>query len=236
MKKTCLTRGFVFMTYPKPPWTLKGFVVGTLHWIDSASVRSLLPSEGQIVEIWPGKTLASIYLAKYKAGSTLTYNELIVFPGLIRDRGPQGGWISHIYVDNPDSVAGGREIWGLPKEMAEFTWESSDRQSVTVSQGEQTLLRLNYRRLLLPLPLRGKFHSYSILEPALLRFAIRFRSWMGLVDSTLEIPEGSPLAKLPLSRQKLTYCCSTARLTVDAPESVGNSQFSRQKAIASWSS
>ncbi len=225
------------MVYPKPPWTLKGFVVGTLHWIDSASVRSLLPSECQIVEIWPGKTLANIYLAKYEAGSSLTYSELIIFPALIRDRGNQkgyqGGWVSHIYVDNPDSVAGGREIWGLPKEMAEFTWESSDRQMVTVRQGKQTLLRLRYRRSWLPLPLRGKFHSYSILEPALLRFAIRFRSWMGLVGSTLEIPESSPLAKLPLSQQKLTYRCSTAQLIVDAPENIGSSQFSRQTAIAS---
>jgi acetoacetate decarboxylase len=30
-------------------------------------------------------------------------------------------------VDNPDSVAGGREIWGLPKELAEFSWLGGDR-------------------------------------------------------------------------------------------------------------
>lgn len=224
------------MAYPKSPWTLKGFVVGTLHWIDSAAVRSLLPSECQLVEILPGKTLASVYLAKYEDGSALTYSELILFPGLVRYRGHQGVWISHIYVDNPDSMAGGREIWGLPKEMAEFRWESSDRQRVTVFQGEQTLLRLDYQRSFGDLPLRGKLHGYSILESALLQFAIRGRGWIGLVGSTLEIPASSPLAKLPLSRRKLTYRCSNARLTVEAPESVGNSQFSREKAIASLGS
>ncbi|WP_071515647.1 acetoacetate decarboxylase family protein [Geitlerinema sp. PCC 9228] len=220
------------MAYPKSPWTLKGFVVGTLHWIDSAAVRSLLPSECQIVEILPGKTLASVYLAKYEAGSALSYSELIVAPSLVRHGGKAGGWISYIYVDHPDSVAGGREIWGLPKEMAEFTWEKGNPSQVTVRQEGTTLLRLEYRRSLGYLPLRAQLYGYSILEPALLRFAIRMRGWMGGTGSRLEIPEESPLATLPLSRGKLTYRCPMAQLTVSAPESVGISQFIRKQAIA----
>jgi acetoacetate decarboxylase len=55
----------------------------------------------------------------------LEYSELIVIAGLVRYSGQIGGWVSHIYVDNADSVAGGRNIWGLPKELAEFIWEKN---------------------------------------------------------------------------------------------------------------
>jgi acetoacetate decarboxylase len=45
----------------------------------------------------------------------LEYNELIIIAAVLGYKGKFGAWISHIYVDNPDSVAGGREIWGYLK-------------------------------------------------------------------------------------------------------------------------
>jgi hypothetical protein len=46
---------------------------------------------------------------------------------------------------------GGREIWGLPKELAQFTWTE---HSVTVSQADKFLCTLNYRRQSFGLPLK----------------------------------------------------------------------------------
>lgn len=68
----------------------------------------------------PGWTFGGVYCAHYGAGSTLEYLELIVIPGLVRRGHRLGAWISHIYVDDAQSVAGGRSIWALPKELAEF--------------------------------------------------------------------------------------------------------------------
>jgi hypothetical protein len=90
-----------------------------------------------------------IMLADY-AGGTLAYHELIVFrPGFA---------VSHIYVDSPESMRGGRAIWKLPKELAEFTWS---RTAVEVRQNGRVLLQARMRRregrvpLLIPGPAIG---------------------------------------------------------------------------------
>ena len=55
-------------------------------------------------------------LANYRSG-TLRYRELIVFSHAT----PRGMVVTHIYVDDEQSLRGGREIWGLPKELASST-------------------------------------------------------------------------------------------------------------------
>ncbi|MEM5838755.1 acetoacetate decarboxylase family protein, partial [Pediococcus acidilactici] len=127
-----------------------------MQLIDIDRVRPLIPSELEIISVWPGKTLGGIYLSYYGSGSVLEYSELIVIAAFVGYKGKFGGWVSHIYVDNPDSVAGGREVWGLPKELAEFTWEGGvsaaqpealaprKEARVTVSQGNRLLCSLNY--------------------------------------------------------------------------------------------
>jgi acetoacetate decarboxylase len=125
------------MAYPPAPWRLKGYGLQTLHLVDIDRVRPIVPAHLQILSCFPGKTLGSVYVGQYEEGSTLSYSELIAAPALIYHQGKVGAWISHIYVDNPDSVAGGREIWGLPKELAQFAWEG--RSQVSVKQGDHPL-------------------------------------------------------------------------------------------------
>ena len=78
---------------------------------------------------WGGAMLANY------AGGTLAYHELIVFrPGFV---------VSHIYVDSAESMRGGREIWKLPKELAEFTYS---RSFVEVRRDGETLFSARIRR------------------------------------------------------------------------------------------
>ncbi|HAA28493.1 MAG TPA: acetoacetate decarboxylase, partial [Cyanobacteria bacterium UBA8553] len=139
------------MPYPSAPWTLQGYALQTLQLIDVERVRPLIPSEFEIVCVLPGKTVAGVYLSCYGSGSVLKYSELIVNTAIVRYFGKIGGWVSHLYVDSAASVAGGREIWGLPKALAEFTWKKNSPtvsgydNSVIVRQGEQVLCRLNYQ-------------------------------------------------------------------------------------------
>ena len=136
------------MNYPQPPWNLKGFAIQTLNLLDVERSRYFIPAELEIVSVLPGKTLGGIYLSAYGEGSLLQYNELIVVAGLTRYQNKVGSWISHIYVDNETSVAGGREIWQLPKEMADFSWEfdSDKKGKVTVRQNESLLCQLEYQK------------------------------------------------------------------------------------------
>ncbi|MEH2184094.1 acetoacetate decarboxylase family protein [Nostoc sp.] len=207
------------MPYPQAPWTLQGYAIQTLHLVNIDQVRSLIPLELEIISVWPGKTLASVYLSNYGSGSVLEYSELIVVPALINYQRKIGAWISHIYVDNVDSVAGGREIWGLPKELAKFTWEQG--KYVTVHQENQKLCSLKYNQQSLTWRQRLSASSFSAKGADLLIFPAEFKSVLGLIGSKLEIPTESPFFGISLGQPWLTVRCEQMSLQVDAPKVVG---------------
>ncbi len=210
------------MTYPQPPWTLKGDAFVTLQLLDIGRVRPLIPAELNIVSVLPGKTIGGVYLSKYSSGSVLEYSELIIIAGVLSYEGKFGGWVSHIYVDNPDSVAGGREVWGLPKELAQFSWEAS---SVTVSQSGNLLCKFNYQRQSFGLPLKLSASAFSCKESNLLIFPAFVEANFGLVSSKLEIPTTSPFASLNISQPILTVHSARLKLVVDAPTVVGQTRL-----------
>jgi len=207
------------MPYPQAPWKLQGYAIQTLNILDIDRVRPLIPSELNIISVWPGKTLGGVYLSYYAPGSELEYSELIVIAALVGYKGKFGGWVSHIYVDNPDSVAGGREIWGLPKEMAEFTWDQDN--CVTVRQGNRTLCRLNYNRQGFGWQQWIGASSFSNLGSDLLLFPAEAEFRLGIVSSKLEIPSQSTFASLNIGQPLLTVHADQMRLKVGAPEVVG---------------
>ena len=210
------------MTYPHPPWTLKGDAFVTLQLLDMARVRPLIPAELNIVSVLPGKTIGGVYLSKYSSGSVLEYSELIIIAGVLSYEGKFGGWVSHIYVDNPDSVAGGRQVWGLPKELAQFSWEAS---SVTVSQSGNLLCKFNYQRQSFGLPLKLSASAFSCKESNLLIFPAFVEANFGLVSSNLEIPPTSPFAELNIGQPILTVHSDRLNLVVDAPTVVGQTRL-----------
>ena len=211
------------MAYPQAPWTLQGYAFQTLQLIDIDRVRSLIPPELKIISVWPGKTVGGVYLSQYGSGSVLEYSELLVIAAFLSYEGKVGGWVSHIYVDNPDSVAGGREIWGLPKELAEFTWEEN---RATVRQGNSVLCTLNYNRQSFGWRQQLGASSFSAIGSHLLLFPAELNSRLGLVSSKLEVPAESPFASLNLGQSLLTVHSDQMRLVVGAPKVVG------QKAVA----
>lgn len=209
------------MPYPAAPWTLYGHALFTLNLLDIDRVRPFIPSEFKIVSVLPGKTLGGVYLSQYQGDSVLQYNELIVTPAMVNCAGKTGSWISHIYVDHPDSVAGGREIWGLPKEMAEFTWEAAEKSRVTVRQGEQLLCSLTYGSPFSLWKQSFSGQSFGGLETNVLLFKGETHLRPGLVSAQLDVSLSSPFAALQLGQPWLTIDAQELQLRVDAPEVVG---------------
>lgn len=207
------------MPYPQAPWTLQGYAIQTLHLVNVDQVRPLIPLELEIISVWPGKTLASVYLSYYGSGSVLEYSELIVVPALVNYQSKIGGWVSHIYVNNPNSVAGGREIWGLPKELAKFTWEQG--KFVTVHQENRKLCSLNYNQQSLAWRQWLTASAFSTKGGDLLIFPAEFESVLGLISSKLEIPGESPFSGIGLGQPWLTVRCEQMSLRIDAPNVVG---------------
>jgi acetoacetate decarboxylase len=210
------------MSYPPAPWHLYGNALLSIHAIDLAIAKEFVPADLEIVSVLPGKTLGSLYLSVYEANSTLQYHELIVAPALVRYQGKIGSWISHIYVDHPDSVAGGRNIWGLPKELADFSW-SEDR--VAVSQGDRSLCQVRYDRFGLPLTPWGKIelsgNVFGGLATDILAFTGDFETSLKWISFDLSIPDESPFATINFGHPWFSIQCNRLHLTANAPTIVG---------------
>ncbi len=207
------------MSYPPTPWTLQGYAIQTLHLVNIERSRPLIPAELKILPIWPGKTLGAVYLSFYGSGSVLEYSELIVVPAVVIYRGKIGPWISHIYVDNADSMAGGREIWGLPKEMADFTWEQGKR--VTVRQGDQKLCTLNYNQQNLAWRQQLAVSTFSTMGSNVVTFPAVCECLLGLIACELKIPAESPFSGMNLSQPFLTVRCEQMKLQIGNTKVVG---------------
>jgi acetoacetate decarboxylase len=203
----------MLMIYPPAPWRLKGNGLQTLHLVDIDRIRPFVPAHLKIFSCFPGKTLGGIYVGIYEEGSTLQYSELIAVPALIQEQGRIGVWISHIYVDNPDSVAGGREIWGLPKELAQFTWEGA---GVIVRQDDRPLCRLRSAWQLPAIEHPVQVPAFSLIN-RLSHFAGKGKvRWQG-AGVELYIPPASPLAALGLGQPLLGVRLSALDLSVESP-------------------
>lgn len=208
------------MACPPPPWTLKGYGLQTLHLLHVEQVQSYLPPELTIVQVLPGLTIGMVYAASYSAASVMPYNELIVANAIVAYQGKVGAWISHIYVDNPDSVQGGREIWGLPKEMADFTWHTGKSPQVGISQSDRVLCSLTCKWQLPSLPV---FHL-PIGAPVLSRLGSQFLTFPGqgnlglhLAGIDLQISPESPFAPMNLGQPWMSFYSDPLLFTAGVP-------------------
>ncbi len=208
------------MAYPSAPWTLRGYAVQSLQPLEVDQVRSKVPAELEIVSLWPGKTVGGIYVASYGIGSVLTYNELIVVSALTRSGSQLGIWISHIYVDNPDSVAGGREIWDLPKELALFDWSSSRHPGVVVRQGDRVLCSLQSQWQMPGVKLPISMGGFSKQNASLKFFDTRSKGQVSLLGANWQVPYDSPFTDLGLGQPWLSFYCDQLNLLVQQPVTI----------------
>ena len=201
--------------YPPAPWRIAGpaAIVPALVPLDAA--RAHLPAGVAAVPVAPGRTIGGLLLARYEGPSTLRYGELLVLPALTRVAGSLGWWVSHAYVDSPASLAGGRRMWGVPKDLATFAWHPGG-VSVTRDDGVP-VLGAAWRAPARTLPLPGLVVTNGTTGGAdRRRFAGTGTLDLGPVRARVDIPGGSPLAGLPLAGRRVALA-GRADLRLRAP-------------------
>jgi acetoacetate decarboxylase len=202
--------------FPPAPWHLRGHGVQLVFLTPLKAARAVLPRQLEPCAVLPGYTVGAISLGHYDERSTLPYNELIVCPALVRARGSTGLWVSQIYVDDERSLAGGRALWKLDKQRADFSW-SSDGRHVRVASGTGLsceVAQIAAIRGWLP---AATIPAFSLGRSHLTHFAGRARSrpFFGLFQLT--VGTNGPLP-LPLSGGKyLGLRHADASLLVDEP-------------------
>jgi hypothetical protein len=109
-------------TYPPEPWQLGGSMLLTVFALPANALPPELERftpDGVAPVVIGGRALVGAALVHYAPGSVLAYDELLV-SALARRGRTLMSTLPHIWVDSPESVAGGRELWSIPKGLAAF--------------------------------------------------------------------------------------------------------------------
>jgi acetoacetate decarboxylase len=110
------------VSYPPVPWQMFGSL-----WLTLFRVRAAVD------DLRPAGVYAAAFVS-YDEGSPLTYHELLVTRPISTAAHGRRVTVTDIWVDSPASVAGGRELWAIPKGLCDFTFESSHTGPLTTTQ------------------------------------------------------------------------------------------------------
>lgn len=133
--------------YPPPPWHSHGRAWVQPYLVDAVHL-TLPPGFCAVTAL--GKAVGFLALVEYVPPSPLVYAELAWLPCLVDASGERGLYIAKMYVDSRDSLAGGREIWAIPKQLATFAIRS-DSATIDTEDGAHLQLVLHTRGPALPL-------------------------------------------------------------------------------------
>ncbi|MBD5634858.1 MAG: acetoacetate decarboxylase family protein [Candidatus Eremiobacteraeota bacterium] len=207
-------------TFPPAPWELGGWGIATLGLVDSRAAAAFVPPGAQLVSILPGKTVGGLFFVSYDRGS-LRYRELNVIAGIIRVGARFAFLLPRLYVDSPASLAGGRDIWGVPKELASFeVAHDIGVTSIHVRQGSRSVCRLRCSvpesgmRLPLPLP------SFGTRDDSFLFFTGKMSSRVSPARAAVDFPAESEFGAVGFDRPRFAFRCDDLTLVVPAPRIV----------------
>lgn len=121
------------MSYPPAPWSLTATLQGSVFLLPEDRVpASLFAAMPDLTRpLWfGGRAAVAAVVVDYVEPGALTYRELMLTVLGVRERRPVVT-IGEIWVDSPESRAGGRELWGIPKELGVFERYVSEQASYT---------------------------------------------------------------------------------------------------------
>jgi hypothetical protein len=147
--------------YPPAPWHM----VGQL-WL---SVFRL--SEG-VDDLRPAGTYGAAFVS-YEPDSPLTYSELLLARLVPTAQHGRCVSITDIWVDSPASVAGGRELWAIPKGLCDFELDTSHRGPLSSTTWSASLLRR---------PIASA--SFTDVSRAVPRVPFKGTTWQPGIDDT----------------------------------------------------
>jgi hypothetical protein len=142
--------------YPDAPWRLRGQLWLSLFRVTGGVGRSAGCPDG----------LYGAAFVSYEPGSDLSYSELLV----ARPVGGARVEVVDIWVDSPASMAGGRELWAIPKGLCDFTLEAGhagplSRTEWAASADRRPIARARFTdvsRAAVRLPFRGGLRQPGI--------------------------------------------------------------------------
>lgn len=186
--------------YPAEPWDLHGHAYVGVWLLPRASAPVPAAPSTKVVTLF-GRTVVCAAFFVYEQPSPLTYDEIMATV-LVRQ-----GWrprvsITHIWVNSVASRDGGRSLWAIPKDLADFEVR---RHSSYAAHGIGSLAVRRVRRLPWRTPLG--FRIAQDRAGTLLVSPVAGRIRMGLATARWTLAADGPLAFLNGRRPVLTIAC-----------------------------
>jgi len=151
--------------YYPAPWTLSGKGYILLYKFP----KTFVEEKTSLPEFLKGHFaggFGALMLVDYTSSDAGPYGELLLIPGKFKHEGKKLNTISNIYVSTMASVINGRKNWGIPKELADFSFQSTDRNTETVSvfSGENMVAEFTLKSGKLSFPVTTKLLPLPLVQ------------------------------------------------------------------------
>jgi acetoacetate decarboxylase len=189
--------------YPPAPWVLRG--QANFHLL-AVRTRSLPPVPAGFTPLRVGGFgLVVAGWVDYQGGSILRCGELLAAVAG-RWAGGLSATVTHMWVDSPASRAGGRELWGYPKELASFELAIDPSGRARACDPDGVELARGTFAALVTSPWRVSIRGGTVqpLDGRLTAVRAAFRARPALGRGSIAAPPGSPLAFINGSRTLLS--------------------------------
>jgi hypothetical protein len=201
-------------SYPPPPWQLNATAYVSVWSVALAQHGPSLDTRIHPLAM-RGRSAVATGFVSYEQGGDLQYDELFVAV-LTRSHYGIGITIPLIWVDSSVSLLAGRELWGIPKELASFQRSDQVAFSARTQSGEALAAVLFDQRWALPWrqPIRLR-----VIQPILDSLRVTRAVASGSVQfgrASWDIPEHSPLSFLRQNRPLFSFEFSHARICFGA--------------------
>ena len=186
--------------YPAEPWDLHGHAYVGVWLLPRDQAPEPTSRATRTVTVF-GRAIVCAAFFVYEEPSPLTYDEIMATV-LVRE-----GWrlrvsITHIWVDSVASRDGGRQLWAIPKDLADF---EVARHSSYAAQGIGSLAIGRVRRLPWHLPL--SFRIAQDRAGTLLVSPVAGRIRFGRAMARWSLASDGPLRFLTGRKPLLTLAC-----------------------------
>ncbi|MGH3626127.1 MAG: acetoacetate decarboxylase family protein [Sciscionella sp.] len=198
--------------YPPEPWELRGQLHSSVYLVPFYDIPAEVPPEYLPVRF--GRyAVVGIAWASYEAGGVLDYRELMSTM-LVRRAWRLLPTITHIWVDSEASRDGARALWGIPKDLAEFTFA---RHSYAAADAEGPIATGTVRPLAwLPCRWPVALELVQWSNGAAKVTQVRARARLGIARAHLDADPSGPLAFLAGRRPLLSFSVGDFRMSIGA--------------------
>ncbi|MEV0241772.1 acetoacetate decarboxylase family protein [Streptomyces sp. NPDC050674] len=202
--------------FPPSPWRLTGDMIVSLWRVPPGDLPSWPLPPGARPWIVRRRATLLTFWVDYRPGGVLAYREFLVALAVRHGHAPAATAVA-AWVDSEQSRAGGRALWGIPKEPGTFTLHADSRSArAELTAAGTPPVRLSYREVLrLPfrVPARGRLVQ-RLSDGTVCRVPMRIGGRPGLGRGRVTAEAHGPLPFLTRHRPLLTVSLRDFRGTV----------------------